>query len=174
MQSTSWLTSLLQGKKGLSKASAAKLGKALGHSPLHTRYFEALVEFNQAKGDRQREDGFLKVQAAARLSDPRLLRETQYGYYSAWQHSAVRAVLALAPFTGDHEALGASLTPPIPAAEARKSVKLLADLGLIEATGDGSYALSSPGITTGRKASALQLDLFHQQCLRLAMEAMDR
>lgn len=174
MHSASWLTALLQGKKGLSKASASKLSKALGHAPVHARFFEALVDFNQAKGDREREEGFLRLQAAARITDPRLVRETQFGYYSAWHHSAVRALLAMRPFRGDYEALGAALVPPITAQEARRSVKLLADLGFVQATPEGGYGLSSPGVTTGRKASSLQLDLFHQQSLRLAMEAMDR
>lgn len=174
MQSTSWLTSLLQGRKGLSQASAAKLSKALGHTALQTRYFAALVEFNQAKGPADRQEGFLKLQAMARLSDPLLVRETQYGYYSAWQHSAIRALLAAAPFRGDYAALGGALRPPVSAQEAQKSVKLLVDLGLAETGSDGVLKVASAAITTGRKASALQVDLFHQQTLRLAMEAMDR
>lgn len=174
MQSSSWLSSLLQGRKGLSQASAAKLSKALGHTPLQTRYFAALVEFNQAKGAAERQDGFLKLQAMARLSDPQLMRETQYGYYSAWHHSAIRALLAMAPFRGDYAALGAALRPPIPAQEAQRSVKLLLDLGLAETGPDGPLRVTAAAITTGRKTSALQVDLFHQQTLRLAMESMDR
>lgn len=174
MQSTSWLTSLLQGRKGLSQASAAKLSKALGHSSLQTRYFAALVEFNQAKGTDERQAGFLKIQAMARLSDPRLVRETQFGYYSHWHHSAIRALLAMAPFRGDYAALGAALCPPISAQEAQKSVKLMLDLGLVEQGREGDLQVSAPAITTGRKASALQVEMFHQQTLRLAMEALDR
>ncbi len=176
MQSTSWLSSLLQGRKGLSQASAAKLSKALGHSALQARYFTALVVFNQAKDATARQDGFLKLQAMARLSDPLLMRETQYGYYSAWQHSAIRALIAMAPFRGggDHAALGAALHPTLTASEVQKSVKVLLDLGLIERDADGTLKVTAAAITTGRKASALQVDLFHQQTLRLAMEAMDR
>jgi uncharacterized protein (TIGR02147 family) len=173
MHSTSWLTSLLQGRKGLSLASAAKLSRALGHSSIQARYFSALVEFNQARKEDERREGFLKLQAMARLSDPRLLRETQYGYYSAWHHSAVRAILAMKPFRGDYAALAAALVPPISPQDARKSVKLMLDLGLVEQDGDG-LKVTSAAITTGRKATALQVDLFHQQTMRLAMEAMDR
>lgn len=174
MHSTSWLTSLLQGRKGLSQASAGKLSKALGHTPLQTRYFAALVEFNQAKGPADRRAGFLRLQAMARLSDPRLVRETQYGFYSAWHHSAIRALLAMAPFRGDYAALGAALRPPIPAQEAQKSVQLLLNLGFAEMDRDGALRIGTPALTTGRKASALQVDLFHQQTLGLALAAMDR
>jgi uncharacterized protein (TIGR02147 family) len=174
MQSSSWLTSLLQGRKGLSLASAAKLSKALGHTALQARYFSALVEFNQAKGPAERQSGFLRLQSMSRLSDPQLVRETQLGFYSSWHHSAIRALLAMAPFRGDYAALGAALRPPISAQEAQKSVKLLLDLGLAGQAKDGELKLTSAAITTGRKASALQVDLFHQQTLRLAMEAMDR
>lgn len=173
MQSTSWLTSLLQGRKGLSQASATKLSRALGHTSIQARYFSALVEFNQARKEDERRQGFLKLQAMARLSDPRLLRETQYGYYSAWHHSAIRAILAMKPFRGDYAALAAALVPPISPQEARKSVKLLLDLGLVEQEGD-ELKVTATAITTGRKATALQVDLFHQQTLRLAVEAMDR
>lgn len=174
MQSSSWLTSLLQGRKGLSQASAAKLSKALGHTALQARYFSALVEFNQAKGPAERQSGFLKLQSMSRLSDPELVRETQYGFYSSWHHSAIRALLAMAPFRGDYAALGAALRPPITAQEAQKSVKLMLDLGLAVQDKESGLKLTSAAITTGPKASALQVDLFHQQTLRLAMEAMDR
>lgn len=174
MQSSSWLTSLLQGRKGLSQASAAKLSKALGHTALQARYFSALVEFNQAKGPAERQSGFLKLQSMSRLSDPELVRETQYGFYSSWHHSAIRALLAMAPFRGDYAALGAALRPPITAQEAQKSVKLMLDLGLAVQDKDGWLKPASTAITTGPKASALQVDLYHQQTLRLAMEAMDR
>ncbi|GEM_PF-5642651 len=99
----------------------------------------------------------------SRLSDPLLMRETQYGYYSAWQHSAIRALIAMVPFRGDHAALGAALRPPLSAQEVQKSVKLLLDLGLVEKTADGTLQVTAATITTGRKASALQVDLFHQQ-----------
>lgn len=180
MQSTSWLTSLLQGRKGLSQASALRLSKALQHSALQARYFAALVEFNQAKGATERQEFFLRLQATSRLSDPQLLRETQFGYYAAWHHSAIRALIAMKPFhggdgkVGDFATLGAALRPPLSAFEVQKSVKLLVDLGLVEKVADGSHAVTAPAVTTGRKASALQVDLFHQQTLRLAMEAMDR
>jgi uncharacterized protein (TIGR02147 family) len=174
MQSTSWLTSLLQGRKGLSQSSAAKLSKALGHSALQARYFAALVEFNQAKAPDDRKAGFLKIQSMARLSDPQLVRETQYGFYSSWHHSAIRALLAMAPFRGDYAALGEALSPPLSALEAQKSVKLLLELGLVEQGRDGELRVAAAAITTGRKASTLQLEMFHQQTLRLAMEALDR
>jgi uncharacterized protein (TIGR02147 family) len=174
MQSTSWLTLLLQGKKGLSKVSAAKLSKILGHSALQCRYFEALVEFNQAKTAGTREIHFLKVQEMARLRDPQLIEQLQYGFYSAWYHTAIRSWLGMYPFQGDFESLAASLRPRITAQEAQKSVGLLLDLGLIVETSEGRMQLAASGITTGRKTSALQIDLFHHQTLGLAMEAMDR
>jgi uncharacterized protein (TIGR02147 family) len=174
MQSTSWLTSLLQGRKGLSPASSGKLSKALGHSALQSRYFAALVFFNQAKTPDDRQERFLNLQAMARLSDPQLIRQTQFGYYSSWHHSAIRALLAMAPFRGDYAELGAALRPPISAQEAQKSVKLLLDLGLAEKNREGLIQVPAAAITTGRKTSALQVELFHLQTLHLAIESMDR
>lgn len=174
MQSTSWLSLLLQGRKGLSATSAAKLSKALGHTSLQSRYFMALVEFNQAKSAETRHEKFLQVQAMSRLSDPHLVQEVQYGYYSAWHHSAIRALIAMAPHRGDASRLAACLRPSISAQEAQKSVKLLQELQMISMRDDGALHVSTPSITTGRKTSALQIELFQQQTLKLAMEAMDR
>lgn len=174
MQSTAWLSLLLQGRKGLSPTSAAKLSKALGHTSLQGRYFLALVEFNQAKSAEMRHEKFLHLQAMSRLSDPQLVQEVQYGYYSAWYHSAIRALIAMAPHRGDATLLASCLRPPIKAQEAQKSIKLLQDLHLISMQDDGALHVSSASITTGRKTSALQVELFQQQTLKLAMEAMDR
>ena len=39
INSTSWLTSVAKGSKGLSKATANKLSEILKHSPIEARYF---------------------------------------------------------------------------------------------------------------------------------------
>src|SRR4051812_46650112 len=174
MNSTSWLTLLLQGKRGLSKISTAKISRFLGHTPHQVRYFEALVEFNQAKTPEDRSFRFEALQGLSRIRDPELVRETQYGFYSAWYHSVIRSIIGMLPFRGDFDQLAGTVTPPITAQEAQKSLRLLMDLGLVIREPGGEYRLSASGITTGKKASAVQLPLYHQETIRLAIEAIDR
>ena len=77
-------------------------------------------------------------------------------------------------FDGDYETLAKQVHPHITAEEAKKSVKLLEDCQLIKKGKDGKYELTESAITTGDRTSKLALRGFHQNCLKLAADSIDR
>jgi|WetSurMetagenome_2_1015567.scaffolds.fasta_scaffold00148_23 uncharacterized protein (TIGR02147 family) len=177
INSTSWLTSVLKGAKGLSKATASRLSQVLKHSPIESRYFEALVFFNQARTLEERNRYYRELSALQKLKDVRIVKPDQYDFYSAWYHSAIRSLIGMHSFGAaakDFERLASLVTPPITASQARKSVKLLAQLDLIRLNKDGLYELSSSAITTGENIRSLSVANFQQETMRLAQEAIDR
>lgn len=85
---------------------------------------------------------------------------TQYAYYEKWFYSVIREVLAFYPFKADFRQLARMLEPPISAAEAKKAIKLLADLKLIHKNEDGFNKKTDPVITPGYDTRSLAVNQF--------------
>jgi uncharacterized protein (TIGR02147 family) len=177
INSTSWLTSVLKGIKGLSGATANKLSQIMRHSPIETRFFGALVDFNQARTLEERNGCYRQLTALQKLKEVRTVGTKQYDLYSTWYHSAVRSLVGMhrfRPDEKDYERLGAMVSPPITASQARKSIKLLEDLGLVVKNAGNAFELTASAITTGENVRSLAVANFQQETMRLAQEALDR
>ncbi len=177
INSTSWLTSVLKGIKGLSKATSNKLSEILKHSPVEARYFEALVSFNQAHSIDERNKYYQELNALQKIKNVHMVRQNQYDFYSAWYHSAVRSLVGMHRFIAsdkDYERLAAMVSPAITASQARKSLKLLDELGFVKINAAGVYELTSSAIASGENIRSLGIANFQRETLRLAMEALDR
>lgn len=177
INSTSWLTSLLKGVKGLSKATSNKLSEILKHSPIEARYFETLVSFNQARSIEDRNKYYRELSALQKIKRISTVRPNQYDFYSVWYHSAVRSLIGIYTFTSsekEHERLASLVSPPITASQARKSLKLLEELGFVKRNRDGVYEQTSSAITSGENTRSLGIANFQQETMKLAQEAMDR
>ncbi len=177
INSTSWLTSILKGVKGLSNATAHKLSEILKHSPVEARYFEALVSFNQARGIEERNKYYQELNALQKIKEVRTVKPNQYDFYSAWHHSAVRSLVGMHRFTSTPEdlaRLAAMVSPPITASQARKSLALLEELGFARKNQSGVFQLTSSAITTGENIRSLGIANFQRETMRLAQEALDR
>jgi len=177
INSTSWLTSVLKGKKGLSKESANRLSQVLKHSPVEARYFELLVQFNLARTVQERTLLYAELLALQKVNDVRTVESSQYDYYTAWYHTAVRSIIGMYTFTDcddDHEAIASMVIPPLTAAQVRKSITLLIRLGMVSVDNKGSLSVTSPAIASGEAVTSLAIDNFQQETMRLAQESMDR
>jgi uncharacterized protein (TIGR02147 family) len=177
INSTSWLTSVLKGAKGLSKQSANKLSSILKHSPLESRYFETLVAFNLAHSLDERNRYYNELSGLKKIKDVKQVTASQYDLYAAWHHSAIRSLIGMYRFmdtVADYERIAALVSPPITMSQARKSVTLLVDLNLVKKTDDGAFELTSTAITSGENIRSLAIANFQRETMRLAQEALDR
>ena len=177
INSTSWLTSVIKGAKGLSKTTANKLSEIFKHSPVEARYFETLVCFNQARTIDERNRYYQELCGIRKLKEVRTVRPDQYEYYSTWYNSAVRSLIGMYPFKAsaqDFKRLAAMVAPPITASQARKSAILLQKLGFVKIGGRGNLALTSTALASGENTRSLGIANFQQETMRLAQEAMDR
>ncbi len=175
INSTSWLTSVLKGAKGLSKSTANKLSRILKHSSLEARYFETLVAFNQAKTLEERNEYYLELAALRKLRTPKAVVPGQYEYYSTWYHSVVRSIVGMHEFTEhDHERIASMVVPTISPRQVRRSLELLEKVGLVCRDEHGVYRLESTAISTGVHEHSLAVANYQQETMRLAQEALDR
>ena len=173
MNSSSWLLHLIKGSKNLSSRSAPKAASAMKLNKSETKYFEALVRFTQARDSEERDRFFRILLGLKRKLKISRIAGDQYEYYSKWHHPVIRSLVSKVDFGGgggnhDFSRLGRCLIPPIPAREARKSVRLLEKLGFIALGEDGRYTQTQAAVSTGDEVTSLSVINYHKQVSRLA------
>ena len=173
-----FISRVMSGSKNLSDQSISKVAAGLRLGKHETEFFTGLVKFNQAETTEDRNAAFEEMQAAlkvARFAEKQhVLGHAQYMVYSHWRHLTVRSLIGMFGFNGDYETLAKQVRPHITAEEAKKSVQLLEECELIKKDKNGKFVLTENAITTGDRTSKLALRGYHQHCLKLAADSIDR
>lgn len=176
-QARDFLMRVMRGDRSLSPESAIRLAGALDLTRREQSYFLALVEYNQAKSDHERELAWGKVQhylARSRdASAPRILTDIHRQILAEWHHLAIRSLLEMAPDPGDWAALGRRLRPARSESVVRKSVKLLHSGGLVERRKNGKWHATEKAVATPPEVGIPALRRFHRDCLQLAGTALE-
>lgn len=95
-------------------------------------------------------------------------------FYGKWYHSVVREVVTLLDFNDDFALLASELCPPITAADAHDSVRLLERLGFLERDEKGLYHQTDNVISAKPGATeAFVIEKFQCEMLRMALAAFD-
>lgn len=175
-----FLMRVMRGDRNLSREGAGKLSIFFHFSGKQAEYFQALVEFNQARTTTEKESHFQRLSAIRKYGAHQRLRQDQFEYLTAWYHSALRSLLpvlgrgALPEDAEDWEKVARLLDPPITAKQARDSVDLLLRLGLLHRDAEGRYAAAQPALSTGDEVASLGVAGFHKATMELAKRSIDR
>lgn len=172
-----FLYRVMKGEKKLSADGSVRLAGALDLSPREQEYFLALVEFNQAKKEAQRDQAWAKVQEVlvkGRITKiPRRLTAIHREILSEWHHVALRTLLEMKPDPGVEAELGKRLLPVRSPASIRRSLKLLQDAGLVERQADGNWHAVDKSLVALSDVGPTALRQFHRECLALAAESLE-
>jgi uncharacterized protein (TIGR02147 family) len=170
----SFLFYIIDGQRNLTKSTIFKISQAIGHNREEAEYFENLVFFNQAQTISEKTFYYGRLIEVRKPIDIAVIDKDRYEYYSKWYHSVVREVVTFFDFKDDYDKLGAMIVPPISAAEARRSIKLLEKLGFIEHDQQGLYHQTQNliGAKVG-SADAFIIGKFQIEMLNVAIKAYD-
>ncbi|WP_034638312.1 TIGR02147 family protein, partial [Chitinivibrio alkaliphilus] len=176
-KSRGFIYRVMKGVKNLSPASSRQVAKAMDLAKKEIDYFQALVEFNQARDNYARHVAYEKMvevkRSSRRTPDIALLTDDQIEMHSRWYHPVVRSLIGITEFSGDYQALAEMVTPAITAGQAKKSVRLLCRLGLIETGEDGVFRLTNTTVSTGDEYQSMALQKYYGECFDLAEQAMN-
>lgn len=173
-KSKTYLYKVIKGEKALTVEGALKIGSFMKLKKKEMNYFQAIVLFTNSKGNKEKEFYFEKLQEFSKSSISSQLRQNQFEYFNNWYNSVIREIISLIDWDNDYSILANSVIPAISKKEAKKSVKLLLDLGLIKINKKGKYVRTSNSITTGPDITSLAVHNFQKDNLVLASEAIDR
>lgn len=167
------LVRILSGRRHISDAMLPGLIKALRLMDREAEYFQAMVPFSKARGERSVREALQKL-LALREFRVKTLESEQYKFYLSWRHTVVRLMVALGKFDGDYAALARLIRPEITAEEAEDSIALLLELGMVRRDDDGTWSLTESFISTGDVWKDAAVKEFQRQTLRLAQESLER
>jgi len=167
------IVKILQGQLHLSPRLIPGMLALCRLSGRQADYFQALVDFSKARTDADIRRTFERMQTLRGI-ETRTLEEGQYAFYQSWIHSAVRAVVGIVPFEGDFKALASSLHPPVTPTQARQSIELLEEIGLIRRDARDRLVLADALVSTGEKWRAPAVRAFQKQTLELAAASLER
>ena len=164
---------VMQGKRNLTPTIRFKLSQFLHHTKRESLYFEHMVSFAQAKTHEERSLHYTSMLEFKRTIKTALLEARQYEYYSSWYNPVIRELITAPDFSGDFKTLAKSTSPSITPEQARRSVELLLELGLIRKSGN-HYVQADPIISTGPVVESIAVANFHRKTAQLAAESFDR
>ncbi len=165
----SYLPDLLAGKE-MSGTFVDRFVTALELSNDEARFFRVLVRFNQADTTEEREMAFDQLVALNRT--PRtILDPRHWRYYRDWRHGAVRALLGVHDIGSEPKRIARLVQPELTEGEAKDSLALLSELGLIEKNADGFWKPTAHTLSTGENARSEMVRQLQAQQLRLVERA---
>jgi uncharacterized protein (TIGR02147 family) len=168
--SRSYFQDVLNGKF-VSELKIPLFIKLLRLSHEESQYFRVLVKFNQCD-DPEEKELLLDQLITLNRTPQKIVSPKAYSYYKEWYHSVVKALLEVIDFSGDYTGLGHKLLPPITARQARGSIQLLMDLGLIKKNERGFYKPTDKVVSTGAFAQEAIIRQFQLKCIGSARFAL--
>ena len=171
------------GDRSIAARSIEKFAVGLGLTPDEHNAFEALVHFSQATSD------VSKTRWYQRLLDLRARRELSRGgrtealelearhfeAYSRWHTMMLRELMLWPEFIEDPQALARLFrSKEVGAAEVKRGLELLEQLGLSVRDEEGRLAPAQAQIKTAREVDSLAVRNFHHALLEQASESLDQ
>lgn len=169
--SSSLLPAVIKGRRSLSQNLRVKFSKAMRLPDREAQYFDALVQFNQARGMTEKNFFFSRL-SNFHTSRAHVLGESQFEYFSKWYYSAIRNFFGMETRERNPAAIASRLFPEIAPAQAEESIRLLLDLGLIRRTANG-YTLSDKHISTPKDVQARAARQHMLELTRMSQEILD-
>jgi uncharacterized protein (TIGR02147 family) len=172
VSNASLLSKVIAGKRNLTLDLRFKFGKAMGLIGEEFRYFDLLVQFNQATR-MEAKNHFYSELAKYRGSRAKIIKSDEYQYYSKWYFSVIRAFFGYNQKEKNPQTIARLLYPPVSPKEVEEAIKILLDLKLIKRLANG-YAVTENHISTEREILDLAGKNRMYEMTRLAMETFDQ
>ena len=166
----SYFADVLRGKK-VSPRMIQKFIELLELDRKEARYFEAMVQLDQAKSDAIRKDAMenlLKINPHPQM----LLHSDSYEYYAQWYHSALFAILDVMNVGDDLSPIAKRIFPKVTLGKLSESVQLLSRLGLVRKNDEGFWKPTQDSISSGPYNNQELVREYQLQCFELSKQAL--
>jgi len=172
MASHSFISAVIKGKRNLTADGKQKIARGIGLAGNELLYFNHLVDFNQSGSVDKKQEFFDKINTLRRNTKYYKINKTHFAYLSKWYNFVIRELAETAPWGGDYARLASFVLPPITESQARASVKLLLDTGLLVRADDGTYHQTEEILTTKEIPGHL-VKVVRKQFIELSARASD-
>ncbi len=171
-RSPSLLIQVIKGERNLGDETVERFSKAIGLDREQRDFFDALVEFDQAKTDAQRSAAWSRISAQRRFRDAQDLKGDGFRYLSHWYYPAIRELAQRPDFLPDPDWIASTLTPNISVAQAREALDELLELGLLVRSEGDMVVQGVDSVVTKREVANLAACNYHREMSKRAHDAV--
>ncbi|MCC7343410.1 MAG: TIGR02147 family protein [Deltaproteobacteria bacterium] len=173
LSSSGFLKLVMDGKRNLAEAGIEKIARGFKLNESEKKYFRALVRFNQAKTNEEKNQRFLELSRNKKFLAAKPLTSAQYRLFSHWYYVAMLELVRLdAGEKRDLAWLHARMNPQVEWKSIKQAAEELKKLGLLEESAAGYLGRLEAMLTTPDEVQSLSVANFHQQMCRLAARAV--
>lgn len=169
----SYLVRVAQGHRHLSEDALEKLAAFANLRGKDLEIFRALTAFNRARGSREQQECFRKLQEL-RSPGIAVLPDDHVEFFRRWFPVVVRTLGGLTGFVDDPKWVGRRLDPAIPEDEAAQALELVKRLGLLRQDATGKWTLGDPFLSSPPGMDPKVMRAFQKQMIDLAGESLER
>lgn len=173
LSSPNFLKLVIENKRNLSEAGIRKFAVGFRLNETEEEYFRNMVLMNQSKSHEEKDCFYRKMVQCKGFARTHLLEKKKYEYYSAWYHPVVRELVVFQKGTVDAKWISEHTNPQITEGQAKRSLKLLEELGMIKRE-DDRWLQANPIVTTGPEVSSVLVTKYHKNMIAMAKESIER
>jgi uncharacterized protein (TIGR02147 family) len=173
ISSPNYLLRVLKGKRTLNGGYIGKFCKALRLSSGESRYFTALVQFNNEREPQQKEF-LLKILLSLRYRrGVHRMDDKKLQFFGKWYYPVVRELAVLLDCKDDFNLLARHCVPRITSQQAANATAYLLKTGFLKKNAAGSFIRTNPIISSGDEVKSTVLRNYHRQTLAQSKDALD-
>ena len=166
----SYYNDIVKGKK-LSSRMIPKFVEVLGLNKKEAKYFETLVNLDQAKTATER-NAFFEELLKQHPDSHRILNEDAYEYYNHWYNSVLFTALEVVDVSDDLEPVQKLISPKVSVGTLKRSLELLERLGFVRKNEDGFWKSCRESVSSGAYNNSDLVRQYQLQCFELSKQAL--
>lgn len=172
LKSKGHVSLIFKGAKNIPEEKLPLFAQAFDLDEKETEFFCHLVRFGQSRTHRDRKRHLDMMVGLMRVADRRLVPR-QYALCQDWWHPVVHELLRISDVADDWDALGRRLRPAITAEQARESIGLLEEIGLVRKDAAGFWRPTEAVLTFGEGWSSVAVRQFQIHTFAMARQALE-
>lgn len=163
---------MIRGKRPITSKTGETISETLGFKGLERRYWLNLVAFHHEVDEVERERLMTEiVEIKSRIVEDIPSLQNQFEFFKEWFHSIIYELASLENFPSDPKDIAAQLEPRIRPEQAKRSVALLEELGLLVRKEDKLVPVATQ-LSTGDEIASLAVVRYHQNMIDLGRRAL--
>ncbi|MBO7550918.1 MAG: TIGR02147 family protein [Fibrobacter sp.] len=166
----SYYNDIIKGKK-LSSRMVPKFVEVLGLNKKEARYFETMVNMDQAKTATER-NAFFEELLKQHPDSHRILNEDAYEYYNHWYNSVLFTALEVVDVSDDLEPIQKLISPKVSVGTLKRSLELLERLGFVRKNENGFWKSCRDSVSSGTYNNSDLVRQYQLQCFELSKQAL--
>lgn len=166
----SYYNDIIKGKK-LSTRMIPKFVEVLGLNKKEAKYFETMVNMDQAKTATER-NAFFEELLKQHPDSHRILNEDAYEYYNHWYNSVLFTALEVVDVSDDLEPIQKLISPKVSVGTLKRSLELLERLGFVRKNENGFWKSCRDSVSSGTYNNSDLVRQYQLQCFELSKQAL--